>query len=714
MQKVLNNAGVKVFTSGVNLAKKISLSTLGIVVLAVVSSTPASSKMVLPKFEDLPQLSPEVQHATSCSRIANFFTRAHYKVVDINDDFADKVIDQYLSYLDYGRSLLTRAEADSLYQNREQILRAIKYCDLSYPFALYNAALRKRFVKYSYFLEAMKHTPDVKSDLSLMRDRTKAPFIENEELLKKQWDAEVINEYDNQILNGKTDEEARQKIIRRYTAALSKLAQTKSEDAFSTFENSFATAIDPHTNYFSPQDTENFNDDMNLSLEGIGAVLTSEDEYTSINEIIPGSPAEHTKKLKAKDRIVGVRQEDGSYDDITGWRLNDVVKKIKGPKGTRVTLDIERGDGANAKTFSVEIVRDKIRLQDREAKGEVKTAYDGTSVGVISVKSFYTDLHKDIAREIEKLKKAQVRSIIIDLRSDGGGLLPEAVDSSGLFIKSGPVVVVRDAVGNELVQSDTDDSIAYDGPLVVLINRLSASSSEIMAAALRDYGRALIVGDTSFGKGTVQQSRPLERIYDMSAVPLGSIHYTIGKFYRINGGSTQLEGVKPDIVLPGLVDDEEYGERTEKNALPWDSIKSVDYKPYLNIDAYVEPLNLKHEERVKNDPVFKIMADELARYRSLKKEQYLTVNLEKREELKARDDAFRLNAANIRLKAMGKPLLENIKDLPEDFEFEDVLLKETVNIASDLATAQSERLVKSADSSVLRRFAPPKTVPQAN
>ncbi len=714
MQNVLKNAGVNKFTSGVNLAKKISLSTLSFVVIALISANTVNAKMVLPKFEDLPNLVPEAQHATSCSRIANFFTRAHYKVVDINDDFADKVIDQYLSYLDYGRSLLTKAEADSLYQNKEQILRAIKYCDLSYPFALYNAAMKKRFVKYSYFLEAMKQSPDVNSDLELMRDRTKAPFIENADLLKKQWDAEIINEYDNQLLNGKTDEEARQKITRRYTAALSKLAQTKSEDAFSTFENSFATAIDPHTNYFSPQDTENFNDDMNLSLEGIGAVLTSEDEYTTINEIIPGSPAEHSKKLKAKDRIVGVRQEDGTYDDITGWRLNDVVKKIKGPKGTKVTLDIERGDGANAKTFSVEIIRDKIRLQDREAKGEVKTAYDGTKVGVISVKSFYTDLHKDIARELEKLKKDKVKSIIIDLRSDGGGLLPEAVDSSGLFIKSGPIVVVRDAVGNELVQSDTDDTIAYDGPLVVLINRLSASSSEIMAAALRDYGRALIVGDTSFGKGTVQQSRPLERIYDMSAAPLGSIHYTIGKFYRINGGSTQLEGVKPDIVLPGLVDDEEYGERTEQNALPWDSIKSVDYKPYLNIDAYVEPLTIKHEERVKDDPVFKIMADELARYRSLKKEQYLTVNLKKREELKAQDDAFRLNAANIRLKAMNKPLLKNIKDLPEDFEFDDVLLKETVNIASDLASAQSERLVKSADSSVLRRFAPPKAQASAN
>lgn len=667
----------------------------------------ASSKMVTPTYDDIPNLAPEVQHATSCSRIANFFTRAHYKVVDLNADFADRIIERYLSYLDYSRSLFTQDEVETIYKRRDRILRAVKYCDLSYPYTLYNASLKKRFEKYNYFLKSAEKTPDIESNATIAVDRTKAPFASSLEELHAQWEAEAINEYDVQILNGKDDAQARDRITKRYRAALSKLAQTKSEDAFSTFENAFATAIDPHTNYFSPQDTENFNDDMNLSLEGIGAVLTSEDEYTVITEIIPGSPAERTKKLKAKDRIVGVRQQDGSFEDVTGWRLNDVVKKIKGPKGTKVILDIERGDGANAKTFSVEIVRDKIRLQDREAKGEVKTAYDGRKIGVVSVKSFYTDLHKDLDRELKKLKKEKVNAVIIDLRSDGGGLLPEAVDSTGLFIKSGPVVVVRDAVGNELVQSDADPSVSYDGPLVVLINRLSASSSEIMAAALSDYGRALIVGDTSFGKGTVQQSRPLQRVYDMTSEPLGSIHYTIGKFYRVNGGSTQLEGVKPDIVLPGLVDDEEYGERTEKNALPWDSIKSVDYDPILDISAYVPQLAELHEERIKDNPVFALLSRELSRYRAQKREQYLSVNLNERRTLKEQDDDFRLKATNIRLKAMGKEEIKNIKDLPEDFEFDDTLLNEAVNIAADFSVAQERRIYKKSEQAVLRRFAPP-------
>ncbi|HAH70387.1 MAG TPA: tail-specific protease, partial [Succinivibrionaceae bacterium] len=278
--------------------------------------------------------------------------------------------------------------------------------------------MRKRFAKYLYFLEAIKSTPKAENGAKLELDRTKAAFIANDDDLKRQWHNEIVNEYDNQILSGNSDEQARERLNKRYSAALSKLAQTNSEDAFSAFENAFATAIDPHTNYFSPQDTENFNDDMNLSLEGIGAVLTSEDEYTSITEVIPGSPAERSKKIKAKDRIVGVKQQDGTYDDVTGWRLNDVVRKIKGPKGTKVTLEIERGEGSSLKTFSVELVRDKIRLQDREAKGEVKTAYDGTKVGVISVKSFYTNLHQDLKRELLKLKAQQVASVIVDLRSD--------------------------------------------------------------------------------------------------------------------------------------------------------------------------------------------------------------------------------------------------------------------------------------------------------
>lgn len=674
--------------------------------LMVVTGT-AVAKTAAPSYSDLPKLEPQPQHMTACSRIGNFFTRAHYKVITLDEDFASKVIDQYLSYLDYNRSLLTRAEVDSIKSNRALILRALSNCELDYPFQIYENVVKKRFVKYKYFLDAASAKIDASSDQKIEIDRRKAPFFESETDLRAEWNAEIKNEYINQILSGKSDARARDRLHKRYLAALQKLVQAKPEDAFSTFENAFASSIDPHTNYFSPSDSEAFNEDMNLSLEGIGAVLTSDDENTTIAQVIPGSPADRSKKLHAKDRIVGVRQQDGSYDDIIGWRLSDVVKKIKGPKGTKVTLDIERGDGANAKTFSVELIRDRVRLQDREAKGEVKTAADGTKVGVISVKSFYTNLHSDIKRELDKLATQNVAAVIIDLRTDGGGLLPEAVDSTGLFIKSGPVVVVRDLTGAEAPQYDSDPQIVYSGPLVVMINRLSASSSEIMAAALRDYGRALIVGSTSFGKGTVQQNRPLERIYDFSREPLGAIHYTIAKFYRVNGGSTQLKGVEPDIALPELVDSAEFGERNEENALPWDRINAVRYDPYLNISAYVPELKQAHEQRTANDPVFKIFDEEMARYRKLKAEKFLSVNLEKRRALKKQDDEFRLKAANIRLKAIGKPQIQKIEDLPDDFEFADVLLNETVNIASDLARAEKEHVYPAATAPVLSRYAPP-------
>ena len=532
----------------------------------------AEAKVAVPSYSDLPKLEPQPQHATACSRIGNFFTRAHYKVITLDEDFAGKVIEQYLSYLDYNRSLLTSAEADSIRGNRGLILRALRNCELDYPFQIYENAMKKRFVKYKYFLDAASGKIDVSSSKSIEIDRRKAPFFESETDLRDEWNAEIQNEYINQILFGKDDAKARERLQKRYSAALQKLVQTKPEDAFSTFENAFASSIDPHTNYFSPADSENFNEDMNLSLEGIGAVLTSDDENTTITEIIPGSPAERSKKLHAKDRIVGVRQQDGTYDDIIGWRLSDVVKKIKGPKGTRVTLDIERGDGANAKSFSVEIVRDRVRLQDREAKGEVRTARDGTRIGVISVKSFYTNLHSDIKRELDKLSA---------------------------------------------------------------------------------------------------------------------------------------QGVEPDIKLPELVDSAEVGERTEKNALPWDSISPVRYEPYLNISAYVPELQKAHDARTAGDPVFKVLDDEMARYRQLKTEKFLSVNLEKRRAIKAQDDAFRLKAANIRLKAMGKPLLKKISDLPDDFEFADVLLDETVNIASDLARAEREHPYPAATAPVFSRFAPP-------
>lgn len=462
-----------------------------------------------------------------------------------------------------------------------------------------------------------------------------------------------------------------------------RISQYSSEDVFSAFENSFAAAIDPHTNYFGPVESENFNDDMNLSLEGIGAVLSQEDEYTVIVQIMPGSPAEKSKKLKPKDKIVAVKQEHGKFEDIIGWRLTEVVKKIKGKKGTKVVLEIERGEGAAAKTFNVELTRDKIRLQDKEAKSKVYTSYDGRKIGVITISSFYTDLSLNVKRELSKLESENVDGIIVDLRNNGGGLLPEAVYTTGLFIKDGPVVLVRDVNGNESAYDDTDASMLYKGPLVVLINRLSASSSEIMAAALQDYGRALIVGDTSYGKGTVQQSRPLTRLYDLIGADLGSIHYTIAKFYRINGGSTQLKGVTPDIAMPTLIDVTEFGEKTEPNALNWDKIAPSKYQKYSDPSFFVKDLMALHEKRISTDPVFKVIQSERDRYYKLKNSKTLTLNFEERKKMFDEDEKITLKNTNIRLKAMHKKEVKSVKDLPDDFEYDDPILQETVNITSD-------------------------------
>ena len=731
---------------------------------AALFAVTAQAKLSIPTYEELPELEPEGIHQTSCTRTANSFFRAHYKAIDVNDAFADKVIKQLLYLIDYNKSLFTQREVDAIYQNRERIIRALVLCDLSYPYEIFNASIKKRFKKYSFYVDQIsKDALDLTADDVVEFDRKDAEFLPDERALEHQWLVELKNDYILQLLSDKTPEEAKSRLLRRYNAALGRLAQTTSEDVFSIFENSFATAIDPHTSYLSPDDSENFNDNLNLSLEGIGAVLTTEDEYTVINSILPGSPAERSKKLKAKDKIVGVRQADGTYEDIIGWRLNDVVKKIKGPKGTKVTLDIERGEGSQMTTFSVDIIRDKVRLQDSEAKIELKfLGSDGTiitidepkkkeseesseraltaaeqkqadeaaaqaraeyeakakadaikklgsdckKIGVLRIKSFYTNLHQDIKRELERVQKdgTKLDALIVDLRNNGGGLLPEATLSSGLFIKQGPIVLVRDARGNVIPQFDTDPSVSYEGPLVVLINRLSASSSEIMAAALRDYGRALVVGDTSFGKGTVQQSKPLARVYDFNDSDFGSIHYTIAKFYRINGGSTQLKGVSPDIYLPTTVDNSEFGESSEPNALPWDKISAVPYEGYLNIAAYVPELTRLSQERSADNVFFKVMKSDLERYYELKDKKVLSVNLKKREAMKEDDDAYRLETVNARLKVMNEPTISDLDDLDEDFEFDDAVLDETVAIASDFAEAQKKKLYEDKNMPVLTRY----------
>lgn len=643
----------------------------------------SEAKLTVPSLEQMPVLSPEERHETSCSRIYNYFTRAHYKIVDVNDDFAKNVIGRLMNYLDMNHSLYKQSEVDSIYAHTKSILNGINKCELDYPYSLYNENIKKRYQKYKFMIDNVSENLDLNTNETIALDRTKAPFAKTEDDLKSLWEAELKNEFETQLLNGKTKAQAVERIKNRYIVAMRRISQYSSEDVFSAFENSFAAAIDPHTNYFGPVESENFNDDMNLSLEGIGAVLSQEDEYTVIVQIMPGSPAEKSKKLKPKDKIVAVKQEHGKFEDIIGWRLTEVVKKIKGKKGTKVVLEIERGEGAAAKTFNVELTRDKIRLQDKEAKSKVYTSYDGRKIGVITISSFYTDLSLNVKRELSKLESENVDGIIVDLRNNGGGLLPEAVYTTGLFIKDGPVVLVRDVNGNESAYDDTDASMLYKGPLVVLINRLSASSSEIMAAALQDYGRALIVGDTSYGKGTVQQSRPLTRLYDLIGADLGSIHYTIAKFYRINGGSTQLKGVTPDIAMPTLIDVTEFGEKTEPNALNWDKIAPSKYQKYSDPSFFVKDLMALHEKRISTDPVFKVIQSERDRYYKLKNSKTLTLNFEERKKMFDEDEKITLKNTNIRLKAMHKKEVKSVKDLPDDFEYDDPILQETVNITSD-------------------------------
>lgn len=643
----------------------------------------SEAKLTVPSLEQMPVLSPEERHETSCSRIYNYFTRAHYKIVDVNDDFAKNVIGRLMNYLDMNHSLYTQSEVDSIYAHTKSILNGINKCELDYPYSLYNENIKKRYQKYKFMIDNVSENLDLNTNETIALDRTKAPFAKTEDDLKSLWKAELKNEFETQLLNGKTKAQAVERIKNRYIVAMRRISQYSSEDVFSAFENSFAAAIDPHTNYFGPVESENFNDDMNLSLEGIGAVLSQEDEYTVIVQIMPGSPAEKSKKLKPKDKIVAVKQEHGKFEDIIGWRLTEVVKKIKGKKGTKVVLEIERGEGAAAKTFNVELTRDKIRLQDKEAKSKVYTSYDGRKIGVITISSFYTDLSLNVKHELSKLESENVDGIIVDLRNNGGGLLPEAVYTTGLFIKDGPVVLVRDVNGNESAYDDTDASMLYKGPLVVLINRLSASSSEIMAAALQDYGRALIVGDTSYGKGTVQQSRPLTRLYDLIGADLGSIHYTIAKFYRINGGSTQLKGVTPDIAMPTLIDVTEFGEKTEPNALNWDKIAPSKYQKYSDPSFFVKDLMALHEKRISTDPVFKVIQSERDRYYKLKNSKTLTLNFEERKKMFDEDEKITLKNTNIRLKAMHKKEVKSVKDLPDDFEYDDPILQETVNITSD-------------------------------
>ncbi|WP_413730509.1 carboxy terminal-processing peptidase [Sodalis sp. RH22] len=642
--------------------------------------------------DQIPQLHEEAQQETVSERVTARFTRSHYRQFDLDDAFSAKIFDRYLNMLDYSHNVLLASDIAQFADKKNQLDDELKSGKLDVPYALYNLAQKRRFERYEYALAQLAKPMDFTGNDTIELDRSKAPWPQNEAELNKLWDAKVKYDQLSLKLTGKDDNEIRDVLTKRYQFAIRRLAQSNSEDVFQMIMNAFAHEIDPHTNYLSPRNTEQFNTEMSLSLEGIGAVLQMDDDYTVINSLVPGGPAAKSKTITVGDRVVGVGQTGKPMVDVIGWRLDDVVSLIKGPKGSKVRLEILPA-GKGTKTRIVTVTRERIRLEDRAVKLTVKEV-GGQKVGVLDIPGFYVGLTDDVKVQLQKLQKQNVSSVIIDLRTNGGGALTEAVSLSGLFIPSGPVVQVRDNNGKIREDSDNDGIVYYKGPLVVLVDRFSASASEIFAAAMQDYGRALIVGEPTFGKGTVQQYRSLNRIYDQMLRPdwpaLGSIQYTIQKFYRVNGGSTQRKGVVPDIIMPTGDETIETGEKFEDNALPWDSIKAATFTKTGDLKPFSSELLKAHQERIAADPEFQYIAQDIARFHALKdKRNIVSLNLVQREKENHEDDAIRLQRTNERLVRQGKKPVKTLDAIPKDYHEPDPYLDESVHIALDLAKAES-------------------------
>lgn len=644
--------------------------------------------------DQIPQLHQEAQHATVSERVTSRFTRSHYRQFDLDKDFSVKIFERYLNLLDYSHNVLLESDITQYADKKTTLGDELKTGQLSAFYDLYNLTQKRRFERYQYALSVLNKPMVFTGNDSIDIDRSKAPWPKSTEELNTLWDAKVKYDELSLKLAGKDEKEIREVLTKRYQFAVRRLAQSNSEDVFQLAMTAFAHEIDPHTNYLSPRNTEQFNTEMSLSLEGIGAVLQMDDDYTVINSMVAGGPAAKSKTITVGDRIVGVGQPGKPVVDVIGWRLDDVVAQIKGPKGSKVRLEILPA-GKGTKTRTVTLTREKIRLEDRAVKMTVHNV-GKQKVGVLDIPGFYVGLTDDVKVQLQKLQKQNVDSIVIDLRTNGGGALTEAVSLSGLFIPGGPVVQVRDNNGKIRQDSDNDGVTYYKGALVVLVDRFSASASEIFAAAMQDYGRALIVGEPTFGKGTVQQYRSLNRIYDQMLRPewpaLGSVQYTIQKFYRINGGSTQRKGVTPDLLMPTGVEAVETGEKFEDNALPWDSVKAATYVKIGDLKPLEPKLIQEHQDRIAKDAEFQYIIKDIARFNANKaKRNIISLNLAEREKENREDDALRLERINARLKAEGKKALVKLDDLPKDYKEPDPYLDETVKIAEDLAQLEKQQ-----------------------
>ncbi|MGZ3237280.1 MAG: S41 family peptidase, partial [Burkholderiaceae bacterium] len=540
-----------------------------------------------------PLLKPMQQQADAANLSAQILSHYHYKAMPLDDVLSAKIFDRYLKSLDPEKFFFLQSDIDQFADARTQLDDAIAHQDLNIPFAIFNLYERRVIERLTYAKSLLKQGFDFSQNESYQVEREKEPWLQSEDAIRDLWRKRVKNDWLRLKLANKDDNAIRDTLNKRYDNALTRVAKYKSEDVFQIFMDAYATSTDPHTDYLGKRASEDFDISMSLSLVGIGAVLQEKDEYTTIRELVPGGPAAQSGKLKVGDRIIGVGQGSNSTPtDVVGWRIDDVVRLIRGTKDSVVLLDILPADaGQDAQHKRIPLVRDKITLDKQAAKKsilEFKTGENKHKVGVITLPTFYQDFDarvkgdkefksatRDVAHLLDELKKEKVESVLIDLRNNGGGSLNEAVDLTSLFIGKGPVVQQRDSRGEVRVELGKNPDPAWTGPLGVLINRGSASASEIFAAAIQDYGRGLIIGEQSYGKGTVQTMISLDQIAKNEKAGLGELKMTIAQFFRVNGGTTQLRGVTPDIGFPAISDTESFGESSFDNALPWTQIKSA-------------------------------------------------------------------------------------------------------------------------------------------
>lgn len=637
--------------------------------------------------EDIPVLVAESQHKAASRRIAAYFTRYHYRQVELDERMGQQIFDRYFEQLDYNRMFFLQSDLErfQLHQNtfHEQLISG----NLEIAYKIHQLSLERRFQRFAFALTILEEQSfDFEDDVDFVFDRSSDPWVQSVEELDSIWTLRVQNDALNLMLAGREREEVIDNLRRRYTAALQRITQAQSEDAFQVVMNAFARSVDAHTSYLSPRNAERFQQNMNLSLEGIGALLRAEFDYTVIQSLVPGGPAELSGQLSPSDRIIGVAQGDQEFVDIIGMRLDDVVQMITGPKGSVVRLQVlPDGQGASAVPRIVEIIRDRVRLEDREAKLRIETAFDERQIGIIEIPGFYNNLTEHVKAHLQTLKENPVDALIIDLRGNGGGALNESITLSGLFIPPGPIVQVRESSGRIDVSQDPEPLVHYDGPLVVLVDRFSASASEIFAAAMQDYQRALIIGEPTFGKGTVQQHRGLQRRFDLHANPMGSVQYTMAKFYRITGGSTQHKGVVPDITFPSMLNPEEYGESRATNALPWDQIEPVPFTSLNRVNtSLIAQLFDTHRERISKDPEFAYMLEDIERFRAMRERTSISLVRTNREAESAADRARQLDRINERLARKGFDAVESADDVDGEISEPDAFLQEAILITLDL------------------------------